>query len=754
MKQAFILSFFLLSSALLAFAACDDSGATGSPDGDQGQFCTENEDCDPGFICFEAACLYVGDNGDDDGEGSSGGDLDIPDSIDPITQVCPQVGFSTSEVNFGAVVAGHSRTDILYIKNASTNGELLNVHEVYYDTSQTNEFSWSWYVEDDPATEDVDESEQEILLPYSLEPGASLAVTIHYLPSDGYADTAWLHIATDDCLNPISEVKLVSEFKGTREVCVEPEILEWEGAVFGMINEEKTIKICNCGDPTGNKLLTIEDIGFREPNTNFLPGSGFISSFSPVFLSPRQANHSNDHEACHEVSVEFAPTPPDDATNYMNMNIEFSNMLQVINDSEVTIQQSKEVPLYGVARGGALISYPFPIDFGTKECGGIYNVPVTFINGTQYYLEIDDIEIMARNADDDCSPFNLDPASVGTMLGMQLEPYGNTGATYLTTQFNPTDPDYCEPERYNCWVRVTTHNVSDETGEAIQASFPLRARSKTPNEPPICRISTQPHGAPIITDIPDMQQDTYAVFYGEISTDEDSNHQMTDFRWEWVEKPEDSQAYFRPMNAEYHNVGITFDEPGDYEFCLTVRDNENADCVPRCIKVHVNGEQGLRVRMDFESATNMFLSSNHVDLDLCLMSPSGYTCCDDNMNMNHTCSFPNAEGTVLFSKWHNPTDGVRAAYEELRLNNPVNGDYEIHAVLVDDCDDWVDIFVIPFCGSHTDADYRLTISDSNVGGGAELFPDVEKSGNLDSVGETDQYIITRRNGVWTALYGL
>ena len=211
---------------------------------------------------------------------------------------------------------------------------------------------------------------------------------------------------------------------------------------------------------------------------------------------------------------------------------------------------------------------------------------------------------------------------------------------------------------------------------------------------------------------------------------------------------------FTPLNAEYHNVLITFDEAGDYEFCLKVRDNENAECVPRCLKVHVNGEEGLRVRMDFDSSANMFLSENHVDPDLCLISPSGYACCDDNINMNRTCSFPNEEGTVLFTKWHNPTNGVRNGYEELRLNNPVNGEYRIDAKLADDCDDWVDILVIPFCASHTDLDYCLEVTDSNVGGGAELFPDVNMCGNLEGVGDTDTYIITRRDGVWNSMIPL
>ena len=535
MKLASYLPVFLLLAVCFGILACDDSGTAGVPDDNQGQFCIEDEDCDSGQICFESACLTVGDPGDSDTDIDIS-ELDIPDSVNPVTQVCPTVSFSTSEVNFGAVVAGHSRTDILYIRNSSTNGEILNVYEVYYDPSQTSEYSWSWYFEDDPETAE-DESTQEITLPYALEPGESMAVTIHYQPTDGYADTAWLHVATDDCVTPISKIELISEFKGTREICVEPSFLEWEGAVFGVENEPQILTVCNCGDPTGNKLLSVEKISFRDGlNTIFTEQPTVpVTTFSPALLSPRLNDHSNDHEACFDIEVKFYPAVPADGTNYMNTNIEFSDTLKIINDSETVIEQLKEVPLYGVARGGALISYPFPIDFGTKECGGEYNLPVTFINGTQHYLEITDILL---STDPDCNPFNLDMASVGAMLGKQLEPYGNTGSTYLTTQFIPTDPDYCEPESFtNCKLTVVTHDINDtDTNSSIVASFPLRARSKTPNEPPICRIASQPHGAPILVDITGIQQGERLGFYGEISTDEDSNHQMTDFEWYWGRK--------------------------------------------------------------------------------------------------------------------------------------------------------------------------------------------------------------------------
>ncbi len=226
------------------------------------------------------------------------------------------------------------------------------------------------------------------------------------------------------------------------------------------------------------------------------------------------------------------------------------------------------------------------------------------------------------------------------------------------------------------------------------------------------------------------------ALYGPISTDPDGT--IVEGHWEIVEQPEGSQIEMTPMDPEFHNVLVTTDVEGTYRFAYSVRDNDNCWSEPVEVVLLAVDDSPYRLILDLEydQGESSDLSTNLVDLDLGVISPDGYRCSVDLINSINSCTFPNGCGAMwAFSQ--STIDGK--VIKRFLVNQYCEGAWNYNVALLNDCDDWVDIFVTPFCAHHTVVDYTLSLY--------QVSPSLEEpihvfEGTLDGQGDMDNNVLT------------
>ena len=220
-------------------------------------------------------------------------------------------------------------------------------------------------------------------------------------------------------------------------------------------------------------------------------------------------------------------------------------------------------------------------------------------------------------------------------------------------------------------------------------------------------------------------------FYGD-SNDPDGT--IMQVFWELVDRPENSQAEISVLN--FTDICLTPDSVGNYRITYSVQDNDNCWSEPAEVILRAVEDYRLLLELEYEwDGSSEMLTSNHVDMDLAVMSPDGFRCSVDLVNGSNSCTFPNGCGQMWIVS--QSVDG--RVTERIYVNHTCEGAWSYSVTLVDDCSDWVDIFVIPFCASHTDASYEIGLY--------QIFPYREEpirifEGVLDEVGDTDTYYLT------------
>ncbi len=222
----------------------------------------------------------------------------------------------------------------------------------------------------------------------------------------------------------------------------------------------------------------------------------------------------------------------------------------------------------------------------------------------------------------------------------------------------------------------------------------------------------------------------------------DEDGTLEDPRWELVGRPEGSQAELTIVEENLHEICLTPDVMGDYKLSFTLRDDDGCRSEPAEITVRTVDEVRWYVELTYYRGENFMVSSNLIDVDLSMQSPDGYRCSEDTINSLSTCSFPNGcgTGTMRFDE----EEG--AVTESMIVNGPCEGSWLLNVTYEYDCNDWVDIFAIPFCASHTDVGYSLKLF--------HLVPYREEpmfvtEGVLDTQGEQDSWAIHYSYGIWS-----
>ncbi|MEW6486260.1 MAG: choice-of-anchor D domain-containing protein, partial [Pseudomonadota bacterium] len=225
-------------------------------------------------------------------------------------------------------------------------------------------------------------------LPYTLDSGESLELTIMFTPTQSGGFTGQINIQTN--ITGLSQIVNLSGTGTTPVLSVSPTTLDF-GSVTAGTSSDLTVTLSN----TGNETLTV--------NTLSVTGTGFslVGAATPINIAP--GNSQN-------ITVRFSPT---DVKNY-------SGSLSIQSNGG-----NQTVSLSGQGAGGRATLSPEQIDFGAVAAGSSETVALIVTNTGNAAMNITGITAPS-------SPFSV--SFVGTPP-IQLFP--ETQVTILVT-FSPT----------------------------------------------------------------------------------------------------------------------------------------------------------------------------------------------------------------------------------------------------------------------------------------------------------------------------
>lgn len=803
MKQLFLC--LGLAASLFAFQACDDGSSALPTDGDAPVTCTVDEECGDGFYCLDGYCATASDgdgpsvltcvddwdcpigqlcldngagkkickgiaDGDDESETSIEGDKDPVDTFDgydapgkcPVLQVSPNQG-----LNFGAVIRGNSATLQLTITNNSNEDVDLNIFAITYDTTtQTADFQLEL-----TQPEGIDWTQTQVLM---RDQSGTLNIT--YTPSDEGIDEAYLTILSNDCVNPLMQVRLWSEYKGTAYLAVDPLSHDFGNVNIGDPAVTYEFKAWNYGDPTGNRILTISEVSEATGNTDYNFSLSFrtydgqilneINPYQPVMLPPGES---------YALTIIVSYTP-------QSMTDEFrplSEEIFIFNDSEILSEQMTSLSVTGYAESATLTVFPIPIDF--DEC---------VFNDITCALDEDCPEGQTCLADhqcyevrDDTRVFNwtANPVVVSRMDFQEVDQYNDCDHFYFVDSANyphrdeaPSSGPYSivpltvQPDNVGTSFKVA-YKCTEETIDGcmirLEAQlpagpqypmYPMKGFGVPPNRKPTARVSLEKNSPPIEDPIEGVRAGTELKFYGKVSGDWDG--QVVCWNWELTQVPTGSTARINTVEftpgcpytgMDTSAIKVKFDKGGDYVLKLTVMDDDEAWSEPEEIYLKINGNQGLGVILTFDGGDASFLGKNVLDMDLVIQDVIGATCSCKNLNINNGCQFPQNRGYVLFPQC---AEGGGGGIEEARMTILTDGAWYTSAKYLNDCEQLNNWLVAPVCvlwGHIENNTYTMRFYDPN--NWSDTTPFFPAQSSTLSQGESDTYLLIRENGMWTRI---
>ncbi len=215
----FLLVLYLFFIVLMAVACGDSSSNAGKAgfgsDGDQeltdmelGGACNDDEECPAGQVCEDDHCIDSGTTSDGDQETDKA-------VVDPGRIRIPQ------KVEFGAVSYGQLLDKSAVIENIGDGP--LRIFTIKLEGSSSLDF----------AIINGDVDEQGKISNITLQKGETYEIFIRYIPSDAGKDEGTLEINSNDDSNPNALVPLISDYKGTPDIKVEPAEIAFPDTAVG-----------------------------------------------------------------------------------------------------------------------------------------------------------------------------------------------------------------------------------------------------------------------------------------------------------------------------------------------------------------------------------------------------------------------------------------------------------------------------------------------------------------------------------------
>ena len=542
----------------------------------------------------------------------------------------------------------------------------------------------------------------------NLIPGDSRTITFKYNPTEtgGHNVTATL---TSNALNtPQLEITLVGnaqvpQFKqlGFTGVGNGGEV-DFGQLRVGVTGRNRTIGVKNIGN---TEPVNITAVYFDEENCSDYLAFQLFMDTEPSEGSPVELNLDG---VPWSFEVSYAPS---------GIGAETCTLV-VESDSDDPGQQPVEIIIKGEGISSGLEVLPAPIDFGVVPVGETRDITIAITNRSEASIRISGANLTDM---DDFTAYTLDQQG-----NIQRDLAVDETMEY-TLSFRPTANG-----QNNGTLRIS----SDLTGASL-LYFPIYGAGGSGNQPPSARVSESSHGAPIGDEIL-VEPGDVKTFFGDISTDADSNNNIVAFEWSWVAKPDNSFADFVPDDRSVSTT-ITFDRGGNYTFHLRVKDNDDAWSVPFPVNVRAVGGDDIRVSMTFADGCD-----GEIDVELGYQVPGVMTCTQE-LATNNICPLPNVNpqglsygNAAMIQTSNGCGDGATETIEH--TGSQVDGVYRVHVKMLEDCTMRFDPNV---CLAHGDANVtlRFYINSSPTANWT-------KSVQLTDTGETGtkRWSLVRANG--------
>jgi|GEM_PF-6509053 len=745
------------------------------------EFCDTDEQCveklGPGWECKysisigASVCQKIPADGDCDSEDCAA-DGDYEEKDPPY--IPPRILIKPAELNFGAVAMNTSAERSFTITNDSNFDTDLVIDLIRYDNiTQTEEFSIKSAPETKLVLKQGEESDPITVEYVSLDPGTDQAV-ITVVSNAGDAN---------DMSDSIINVNLYTEYKGTKRACVDQINIDFDNVDLGGEPKFQDITITNCGLEDGNKILTVSEIVWANFSENFTITEGLVNSISPIYLPPTPGVDIGQHV----FTIKYQPQTKADGFSPHKARI------FVMTDSEEPDERIIEINMQGIARSKLIETYPNPINFGdvdlntpeniNTKCNDDEDCPIDqvchldFISGLEKYCYAKKTITVYNYANDpvaverlglvgdSCNDFYIDPANTlekhecfeangnddcqDTMMCELLEEGGSLRYCHIppgggTGQFDMYFRPTVIGENKDCQLSIK--NTLPSPGDVM--FYDILGNGKLPNKQPLARIALQSHGQPVINKLENILQDTYLTFFGDISIDYDGTLEV--FQWT-LDLPNGTTEV---PNSEHiveagnpYTVKVDFTMAGTYKLSLKVQDNDGWWSEIKTVEIEVRGEQGMWLIMNFKASRDgiPILSTSIVDMDLFVIGPKGGKCYDNAISSNNTCQFIVGATAIMPVT----TQGAQCCgtREEMRINDPIDGRWIFGATYVEACEDWVNLLVLPFCGS-TLKNSSFTIEFWDPNDWESTVPLFEVFTSSIGDGKTVQWSTVRLDGLW------
>ncbi len=662
------------------------------------------------------------------------------------TPTCDNYSIQPETLDFGTVPKGDKKILPLKLMAEENNSAGITIIDA------TVEGQWVFSIEEE--------------FPLTLRRGSSLTLNIAFEPASSDPTNGRLLIASDACDQEIMIVDLFgNEISPQHCLDIEPDAHDFGTLQYGALPSNQVFCVKNgCSIPVDLTSVALEN-GEHFTFGNF---GGEI----PVGGSSKRLESNEQY--C--FAVQYEPQAPSNAEDH-------TDHVRITSNSPYAFEQSMSIALTGRTENVLLSVWPNPLDFGTasvddgvctnnSDCRAGYvchnegcarMLEALIYNWSEERVLIKDLDISDLGSSADCSEFSIDSTSLeqvaarictqdsDCLFGMVCDEVEGVENRYCQILPGASTPApvilYYQPEDsgfdVDCSLRLR-HNLP---GINEFLPFDMIAEGALTNQAPVARASLQDHGSPITTAIENVNIDTRLCFYGSISYDPDGT--ITAYDWSLPTIPPGSAGNI-VLRSEAGipgvNCCIDFDAPGDYVLRLMVKDDQNTWSNPLDITIAVGDDDDwLTIRLTIEDIGGEFLGTNQIDVDLKVEDPIGIVCYDERLNSNNTCSFAPGNGIAIMSQWIGE-DGTNSTVEEMRLVYPVDGAWTFSASYANDCSDWYDFLVVPFCGAtERNLDYTLEFINPNTGD--EYFPAV--NGTLKEAGDMNSYRIIRQDGLWS-----
>jgi len=638
--------------------------------------CSSDEECSAGEICKLGVCQpgTRPDGGDGDADGGDqlpdGGDpaADLPQPQPEITlagdviEIVDQQG-TTYEINYGSVTMGTPVTRVLIIRN--TGDADLEVDVINIDMDPNDEFRL----------------EPGVPPKLTIEPGGEEPLGVIYTPADGLTDRAVAEIFSNDPVNGQVPVQLISEFKGTAEIGLDPSTLEFGNVPIGQ-TPMQSFDIVN--DGTGNAVLRVDavapemqiahayNVALVDPvsGDSVTPphylNNGELIRADVTFITPSRGtfdgviNVASDDPVSpvSSVTVRGQAGVPVIAVNPLSINFGQvpANALPV--EQQVTIRNDgtgdlnmSSISLTGPSADMTLLGLPDPLPPLAPAANLVFTVR---------YLPSDvgtDIQTVTIQSDDPLQPTvlvdvtgegiqgNADPTAVIWANGQDLATIDvmlNDQVTLDGTHSFDSDGTVdayewrivSQPAVHPCGQESTLSGAmldvtSIRLREAGKTTIGLRVQDDllawSDEDLLEINVGAKPQADVRVggntTGYIEVDMGNTVTFDGTFSSDCDGV--VAGYSWSWGLVP--------PGRGGNPNIGggtdyasVLFDFPGMYVIRLVVTDNDGNLSDPEEFDILVKGPRAFRVTADWFDQGN---NDHHVDVDLHLLKPGSTNKC-------------------------------------------------------------------------------------------------------------------------------